>query len=426
MFKDITNRGYRGPFNPFVQKNPTGVQVHEEQQLEALVLDVVTNDEHPEYAMDGYNVGAIKFRTLKTDAFREDSTLNWAFPLDANISEYPLVEEIVLVFRAVNRFYYTRKLNLSNRPTIHTLPGLAQELGPSLTPKDKTRTFRQSVGIPHKEGEIITPAGKYIEPKKVYRLRHDEGDIIFEGRFGQSIRMGAAWKAKSNFKSLEEDQAPNILLRVGPDTTAVPTKNSKYGLVVEDINKDQSSIYISSDQVIPLKFATESNRAHKASVSDFPSRLTGNQIVVNSSRIVLNAKHDKILGNSANGIHWTTSADFTVDVGKDYKSAIFGNQVLRIRGSIDTEANQQISIRGQRLFLNTVSSQNHPMVLGDLLAEFLSDFINAHLQNAGNYVITPTGPGGLQPGVISALTELRTNVMRRVRASFNSTTIFGS
>jgi hypothetical protein len=424
VFKDIINRGYRGPFNPFIPRNPTGVQVHEEAQVEALVLDVVLNDKHPEYSMDGYNVGAIKFRTLKTDVFREDSTLNWAFPLDANISEYPLLEEIVLVFRAVNRFYYTRKLNLSNRPTISSLPGLAQELSPPLTPQDKTKTFRQSVASPHKD-TIPATTGRYKEPVAVYRLRHDEGDVIFEGRSGQSIRMGAAWKANSNFKSLETEQAPNILLRVGPDQHAQVSTKSQYGLVTEDINKDQSSIYISSDQVISLKFATENNSVHKASIKDFPNRLAGNQIVINSSRIVLNAKTDKILGHSVKGIHFTTNEDFTVDAGRDYKSTILGDNTIKISKRVIWEAGQTVSITGSKMFFNTKDSEAHPMVLGDFLAKFLEKFIDAHIKNASSYVLTAMGPGILGPAVVAALTQLKTDTARAAHASFNSTTIFG-
>jgi hypothetical protein len=426
VFKDITNRGYRGPLNPFIPKNPTGIQVHEESQIEALVLDVVVNDKHPEYAMDGYNVGAIKFRTLKTDVFRDDSTLNWAFPLEANISDYPLLEEIVLVFQAMNRFYYTRKLNLSNKPTIHVLPGLAQEISPPLTSQDKTKAFRQSVAIPHKDVGETQTSGRYKEPTAVRKLRHDEGDIVFEGRSGQSIRMGASWKANSNFKALETDQSPNILLRVGQDPHAPTSVKGPYGLVVEDINKDASSIYISSDQVVPLKFATESNRAHKASVKDFPSRLTGNQIVINSNRIVLNAKTDKILGNSAAGIHFTTNADFTVDAGKNYKSSIFGDYDVRITGVTDWAGSQQVSIRGTQLFLNTPNSRTHPIVLGDFLAEFLGRFIDAHIQNSGAHVMTAVGPGALSPAVVAALTQLRQDVARAAHSSFNSTTIFGN
>jgi hypothetical protein len=76
MYRQTTNNKNRNAFNPFVPNGSSFTQtstVHE-----AVVVDVIVNDTHEAYGADGYNVGAIQFRFLKSNAFREQGNLSWA------------------------------------------------------------------------------------------------------------------------------------------------------------------------------------------------------------------------------------------------------------------------------------------------------------------------------------------------------------
>src|SRR5574338_461936 len=179
------NHSLRDQFNPFRPHHPGAIYHLTDIVQEGLVVDVIVNDKHPEYAKDGYNVGAIKFRLIKSNLYRPDDTLNWALPLDANISEYPLLNEVVIVFESLKRWYYTKKVNTSSRVTTHGMFGLNEEMAPVPSSVAITNSFKKSTFNPTVVSKKSPRLGNYFtELDTVYRLRHDEGDTIFEGRYG--------------------------------------------------------------------------------------------------------------------------------------------------------------------------------------------------------------------------------------------------
>jgi len=427
--------------NPFSPTDVLGPRVETDQIIEAVVLDVIVNDSHPEYSVDGYNIGVIKYRALKHQSYRNDAQLHWAFPLETNYSEYPMINEIVHIIPSLNRTYYTHKINTSNRVTSHPMVGIEAELQSPVDDSTRAQSFKQSVSNPTKVG-ASDPANRlgsyFVDQESVYRLRHDEGDVIFEGRSGSSIRLGAAWtnEPKSTFKSSVKDQAANLLLRVGPWASAPRSCPSRYGLVKEDINEDKSSIYLTEDQIVPLTYATKGNSVHGASIDEFPAKLDKNQIIINTDRFVVNTKTDKIFGFSKKGIHWTTVVDFTVDAGRDYVSKIerdtkvtIGrdmlykvgrNTIFDTKGFVESTAGSRHSFISPKVYVGMRSDETEPIPAGATLAKFLEAFIDAHLTNAASHVITSMGPGVLSPKVIQALTKLKVDVATGKFASFNS------
>jgi hypothetical protein len=425
-FRATTNHA-RGPQNPFSTETQSGGQTHIETTQEAVVVDVIVNDSHKGYSKDGYNIGAVKFRFLKNNHYRDTADLNWALPMDTNITSYPLLDEIIVVTQALNRFYYTKKINVTSRVTAHPLQGLNDELSPSpSTGANKAANYQNSTINPIKDTKKSKKPilGEYFEDKEeILRLRHDEGDTIFEGRTGQTIRMGAAWKANTNFKSLLKDQSPNMLFRVGPNPKAKPTVKGPHGLVVEDINKDASSIWMVTDQIVPLEYATAKSKIHGASVEDFPNRLTGNQIIINTDRFVLNTKKDKIMGHSLMGIHWTTNKDFTIDADRDLRSKVTRNAQMKIGGYWESVAGKRHSFASPKVYLGSIQDEKEPLVCGAQMAKFLNDFLNVFIKNAPAIIAatgTPFSPSPLSPAVVVGLGKLKADVAKGKYASFNS------
>jgi hypothetical protein len=418
MYRQTTNNKNRNAFNPFVPNGSSFTQtstVHE-----AVVVDVIVNDTHEAYGADGYNVGAIQFRFLKSNAFREQGNLSWALPLDSNISEYPLLNEVVFIIASLNRFYYTKKINTAQTVTAQPMFGLNEELSAIPNSKKTINQYQASVATPKKDDPSSeNKLGEYFERlPKVKRLRHDEGDIIYEGRSGHSIRFGTAWKKGTNFIS-QLDQSPNLLLRVGP----TPDSGSS-ALTVENVNTDASSLWLVSDQTVPLKLSTVGTAIHGASVKDFPKKLDGSQIVINTARFVVNTKTDKILGHSYLGIHWTTLKDFTVDAAQDHLSRIDRNQYMKIGGYYEAAVTQRYSVISPKIYLGSQNDETSPVPLGDLLAKFLQTFIDLHIKNAPKHVITPTGPGILNPQILQGLLQLKADVAKGALASFNSLVVY--
>lgn len=434
----VYNSGNRGPHNPFTPGGTIQSTTHQELINEGVVVDVIVNDDHTEYASDGYNIGAIKFRSIKSDMYRDDALLNWALPLESNITEYPLLHEVVLIHSSLNRFYYTRKINTTNRITSQGLPGLNEEMAPPVSNKARSDGYRTHNSEKRDTEQVNSKLGKYFQDLDVYRLRHDEGDVVFEGRSGQSLRFGAAWKKGTMFQSTKRDQAPNILFRVGPDTSQKPS--SRFGLVRENIDSDASSIYMVSDQVVPLTMATKGNTTHGASIKDLPNRLDGNQIIINSDRIVLNSKKESIMGFSSKGINFTSGKDFTVDTETNYISSIKKDQIVKVNDnsnldigknyftnigeSYEMTARVKSSIIAPKVYIGIKDNNKEPISCGALLAEFLENVLNIFIQNASAIVLTTAAPGSpspLNPTIVAALTELKSDVAKRADASFNST-----
>ena len=203
------------------------------QWEEAVIVDVIVNDSHPDYDTDGYNVGAIKFRFVDSRILSADAEFDWAFPIDANTTDYPLLNEVVLIISTLNRWYYATKINTSNRVTSQAMFGLNDS-----PPPDQNSSQRQTDvdGInagagPIRQdtaGESDRLGNEFEDLDTVFRLRSREGDIIREGRTGQSIRFGS---------DQTNAQAPTVLIRCGPDPNAIQSiPGSEFALIDENVN----------------------------------------------------------------------------------------------------------------------------------------------------------------------------------------------
>ncbi len=411
---------------------------------EAVVVDVITNDEHPLYDELGYAVGAVKFRFLGSDVYTADDKLDWAFPMLSNITDYPLINEIILVLPILNRHYYTNRINTRNKITTQALYGVERIHGEQDSEQDTVRKYDASAtgGAPIVDDpqSSDTKLGRTFEEKEnTYRLRAQEGDIIFEGRSGHSIRLGA---------NVANDHAPTLILRAGQDPVVEPENGSIYGLIQEDLNKDLSSIWMVTDQIISLDFATIDSDTHFISMEDKPSTLDGNQIAINSDRVLLNSKRDRIFITSFLGTHLGTLQDFTVDVEKNYKSYVKINRELTIKQDyvititrdylLDVEQNQisivggqtnhdtvgTHSIRSDKFYLGSVSDESEPLVLGEALRLLLLEFVDAHLNNATAHTLPTIGIGPLSPSTITALRKVRNQLETIKDAPFESKNAF--
>ena len=144
-------------------------------------------------------------------------------------------------------------------------------------------------------------------PKKVDSLQPFEGDDLYESRNGSSIRFGSTlqggdqsiydkkptWEGSGNFD-------PLMIIRVKkptggnvqpPPANGQPQQNNnKYS--VEDLTEDDSSIYITSNQSLSkLKAGFDKNQEAK----QIGNWAQGSQIVIDSDRVVINAKKNLLL-----------------------------------------------------------------------------------------------------------------------------------
>ena len=116
---------------------------------------------------------------------------------------------------------------------------------------------------------------KEFQPtNKIRHVRSKEGEIVYEGRFGHSIKFG------------QEKNNPNIKIRAGQRVDQNLYKNEP---VYENINKDKSSIYLSTEGDYTV---TNKNK------NFFDYKKGGNQIILNSDSLCFNARSDEVVINA--------------------------------------------------------------------------------------------------------------------------------
>ena len=274
------------------------------------VLDIILDNSHPKFKEYGEwnSIGTIFYEEAYygLSAITNDSTSNTiAIPLLPNIKQYPLINELtyVIFLPGANLTenpnssvaYYFPPSNVWNSQHHNAVP-----VSPNLTPAEDRDYVSTTLGSYRRVTDNSTDIflGKTFDEKiDLHPLLPYEGDTIYEGRWGNSIRLGSTvgnsfisnnWSSGSNYKNGD----PITIIRNGQaNYTSDP-----WVPVTEDINNDKSSIYLTSNQQLPLFPASVNNSSFSKSTPPINiGQYEGNQIILNSGRLVFNAKSDSIL-----------------------------------------------------------------------------------------------------------------------------------
>ncbi len=110
------------------------------------------------------------------------------------------------------------------------------------------------------------PGYDFKEQSNVNNLQPFEGDVLMQGRFGQSIRFGSGttideksktekrYQKQPSWKTgVSGEQGPIIIMRAGP---APSEKNENNDYIIEQVNSDLSSIWICAGQEVPITLAS--------------------------------------------------------------------------------------------------------------------------------------------------------------------------
>ena len=208
-------------------------------------------------------------------------------PANMNDLQIPLIGEHVLIFKAYNQettlsntgiqWYYLKPYAIQSNINANLVPGISY--------RDViTETEAQSI-----------KSGIDFKTTSVSPLQPYEGDIIYQGRWGNTIRLGSTVK---NVDSLiaptwqgERDVDPLIIISNGQRNL----ENKRF--VVENIQEDPASIYLTTSQKIP-SFKLNNNLSNASSESEYNKP----QIIASADRITLRAKTDHVILDSQTGI----------------------------------------------------------------------------------------------------------------------------
>lgn len=438
-----------------VNKNPAGRNTDPSNRVGdnpnfqlAVVVDVILNDQHPffnkspddpssrpaininpqqipvNYKNDVPNsrdvdysfIGRAKVRILELEKKTPLEKLPWAIPLDNTITQFPLLNEQVMVIKVGGNFYYTKPFNRFNfvgtNVDFVTEQGLSND-NTSATPANAD-PLRKTY-ISHPFFKAITKVGYlgdyFILNPFVRSVRKFEGDTIIESRFGQSIRFTAYDDVRTHDKSIYPSYAinsnlfrestaggygnPRIILRnrqrnialdkpqqLHPKLPPIPViteREKNYGgQIEEDINNDGTTIEINSG--VPIsnwkttvyksmfgvtrndRNPTEEQKKFNPTGStnfEFPT-LNGDQLILNTDRIVLSSRFAESLHFSKKRYGIATDAEYTVDAN---------DQIV-------LTTNRVACVNAPQIFLGQYGETNEPALLGQTTVDWLYDLCN--------------------------------------------------
>ena len=258
-------------------KNPSLSKTDSNKVFFARVIDVSiepSGDGQSIFQTSGgwASIGCIKFETLNRSSNQPGNTFpqgNIAIPLDNNIKKIPALNEIVLIHSGpspkelqagdndtVQYFYSTT--TVWNRSHLNMLPSLNSS---ATQTKNNIGVEAVSVGIQNTEKQIVVEPspGKTLSEKSTIRnLYPVEGDVLIEGRFGNSLRLSSTAKisgsdTQSPWSTEGSDGKPITILRNGQGSQDA---FNNWFPIYEDIQTDDSSIYLTSGQTIPVAIAS--------------------------------------------------------------------------------------------------------------------------------------------------------------------------
>jgi hypothetical protein len=366
----------------------------------AIVLHVITSPDDvnlPELGIDDDNellenknlnlIGAVVVR--KTWELVKNKPNTIIRPHDRHNLDIPIVGETVKLVVKGEGTYYERipgnNLNLGNaRLNVDLITNPNQETSENSSNFSET----SKTGTPNASStnqNRTTSFGTYFTKNDVNELKPEDGDKIIQSRFGQSIRFSAYNNPNGVF-------SPTIIIRNGQGVTNVK-KNS---IIQEDINLDGSTILLGSNEYQSNFSATTVQQISK--FQDYPSTLNGNQLILNSDRIILSAKASNMIFHSRGNYGFISDGKFSIDngLGADLD---FGGDVNITTDR--TSSNFLVNTGSGKIFLNTDTtgkspntSDIEPLVRGNVLKQILEAMID--LINEQVYK-TPSGPTAIGP-----------------------------
>jgi hypothetical protein len=243
-----------------------------------------------------------------------------AKPSNINIKQIPLVGEFVLIYKTFNEqstsnkwregWYYVASVDLQSSINENMLPGISD-------------------GLTQEQIDAIQPGRTFVR-KSISPLQPYEGDVIFEGRYGNSIRFGSsintAYPAGYYYKTAPWVTSNNV----GGDPIIVLSngrKNlAKKEFIVENLEQDSSSLYLTSTQQLnSLKLSKE--------LTVHNNKFNNSQFVGVADRIILRAKTDIAVIDSQEGIVLNTPGEIYIggeDATEPLSHGLILQQILQL------------------------------------------------------------------------------------------------
>ena len=221
------------------------------------------------------------------------SQCSTAKPFHASNQNYPLIGELIYIIDGP-------PINLINAPG----------------PIQKYYTGTVNIWNTNQQNSLsdISLGKTFNEKSDIRNLLSFEGDRIYQGRKGNGIRFGSTISSKSDISEWSRNGRPDgdpITILVNGYVT---TDTGSLIPNIEEINKEKSSIYMTSTQTLPLIPGASIINPRKSSLA--PSKYVDSQIILNSDRVTINSKKDEVLLFAKTNIELNSDNIININAGK--------------------------------------------------------------------------------------------------------------
>lgn len=293
----------------------------------AVVTDIVLDSDSEYFASVGEwnGTGTVAFKKVRGANY---GATGFARPYFSNIATYPLKNELIYIFKLPTpdiqantlqqAYYYLTPLNTWGSPQHNGIPTIFENADlPETQKRDYLQVQAGATREVSNQSSDIDLGSTFIERASTKPLRKFEGDVVLEGRLGNSIRLGTTnqlnGQALNDWSTAGTPGDPILILRNGQGDTG----SVGYLPTIENINIDPSSIYLTTNQRIPFNPVSVNSYMSYKEKPLAGNTYEGNQILINSGRVFINAKSDHILLSSAKSINLNANESVNIDTTGD-------------------------------------------------------------------------------------------------------------
>lgn len=343
-------------------------------------------------------MGGILYEQITNPSGKALETLEYAKPLYSNIKFLPLINEIVYLISLPNssalsnpsggnQYYYFQSINIWNNIHHNALPNSLASVSNNNQQYEGTEEGIESqADVPL---EDINLGVTFKEKNGIKNLQPFEGDVLLEGRWGNTLRLGSTVNNSTPLNSWSDSGVngePIIIIKNGQ----TQEENDTWIPQVENINTDKSSIYLTSNQKIPIEGASINYKSYDTPPKN-PNEYIEEQILINSGRLFFNAKLDSILLSAKNSIN------------------------LNTQDTVNIDTKNKFIINTKEIYLGSKDA-TEPLILGD---KFLADFksLLTNIVSLSTALTTVGTPVPFTPNIAVAQTATKVGLQAQTMLS---------
>jgi len=307
-----------------------------------------------------------------------------ASPMDFNHIKIPIVGEIVIIVIATaptankitneTKYYYLNTIAVQGNYHNNALPSVSQKL-----PNQNQRQISyQDVFLSGLTRTQTTSEptidSTFAEKNTIIPLQLYSGDILLDGRFGNSIRFTAT--PRSNIRSVKPPTWGTGISKPGDPLTIISNARQQTNLLnTESPNSGDSSIWLSSGQSLVFTPASAKLNLFYNNRSDgfLKDSNSIQQVFITANRININARQDNI--------------------------NLFSKQNIGMASEKNIHLESAIKIEVESKKISLGLNATHPALLGDVTFDLLTDLVKNLIQLCDELTkeVHPTGVGPSSP-----------------------------